>query len=105
MMRFGRRFKSGYKKRARRRRRHDFNRGCETYDTLAEAQPGRRLRVRGFLPGLSAERQTHLQAYGLIPGHSVRVLQQSPVTVVQIEHTELALENEMARLIQVGEDI
>jgi Fe2+ transport system protein FeoA len=45
-----------------------------------------------------------LQAFGVVPGHRVRVLQHSPVTVVKIDYTELALENDMARLIQVGED-
>jgi len=104
MIRFGRRFRFRHNKRACKGRRSGGYPGCEKCNTLAEAQPGRCLRVMGFLPGLSAERRTHLQAYGVIPGHCVRVLQQSPVTVVQIEYTELALENDMARLIQVGED-
>jgi Fe2+ transport system protein FeoA len=99
---FGRRFR--HKNRVRRKRgRACLN--CEYCDTLADAKPGRCLRVRGFLPGLSTERRTHLQAYGVVPGHCVRVLQHSPVTVVQIEYTELALENDMARLIQVGEEV
>jgi Fe2+ transport system protein FeoA len=50
---------------------------------------------------MPAERMSHFQAYGLVPGHQVRVLQHSPVTVVEIEHTELALERELAREIQI----
>jgi Fe2+ transport system protein FeoA len=42
-----------------------------------------------------------LQAYGLAPGHCVRILQHSPVTIVQIEHTELALEGGLARQVEV----
>jgi Fe2+ transport system protein FeoA len=101
MRHFGRRFRR--KNRVRRGRGRTCP-NCEECDTLAEAQPGRCWRVRGFLPGLSAERRSHLQAYGVVPGHWLRVLQHLPVTVVQIEYTELALENDMARLIQVGED-
>ena len=101
MRHFGRRFRHLH--RARRKKGCAYP-NCENCDTLADAQPGRCLRVRGFLPGLSPERRTHLQAFGVVPGHRVRVLQHSPVTVVKIDYTELALENDMARLIQVGED-
>jgi Fe2+ transport system protein FeoA len=47
------------------------------------------------------EQQTQLQAYGLIAGRMVRVVQHAPVTVVQIDQTELALEGELADGIQV----
>lgn len=40
----------------------------------------------------------------MLPGYLVKVIQQTPVTVVQIEHTELALERALAGAIQV-EDI
>jgi Fe2+ transport system protein FeoA len=53
------------------------------------------------MPGLSPERRAHLQAYGLVPGHWVRILQHSPVTIVQIEHLELAMEHGLARQVQV----
>jgi hypothetical protein len=33
----------------------------------------------------------------------LRVTQRRPVTVVQIEHTELAIETEVARAVQVDE--
>jgi len=72
--------------------------------TLADSPPGRCMRVRGFSARLPAERQAHLQAYGLIAGHCVKVLQHAPITVVQIEHTELALEDNLARLVEVEEE-
>jgi Fe2+ transport system protein FeoA len=59
------------------------------------------MRVRGFSASLPAERRAHLQAYGLIAGHWVKVLQHTPITVVQVEHTELALESGLARLVEV----
>lgn len=40
----------------------------------------------------------------MLPGYWVKVIQQVPVTVVQIEHTDLALERALAYDIQV-EDI
>jgi len=46
-------------------------------------------------------RRAHLQAYGLIPDDWVRVVQHSPVTVIQIDQTELALENSLASQIEV----
>ena len=72
--------------------------------TLADVVPGCMAHLAGFDPSLPAGQQAHLQAYGLVPGHWVRVIQQSPVTVVQIEHTELALEAGLARHIHVAQD-
>jgi Fe2+ transport system protein FeoA len=60
------------------------------------------MRVKGFLPGLTAERRAHLQAYGLSPGYWVEVIQHYPVTVVRVEHTELALEAGLACQVQVS---
>lgn len=70
--------------------------------TLVDVPPGCTMRVKGFLPGLAPERRAHLQAYGLSPGYWVQVIQHSPVTVVRIEHTELALEAGLARQVQVS---
>ena len=72
--------------------------------TLADIPAGRCMRVRGFSARLPAERQAHLQAYGLIAVHCVKVLQHTPITVIQIEHTELALEGDLARLVEVEEE-
>jgi Fe2+ transport system protein FeoA len=69
--------------------------------SLAGLPAGTEASVSGFAQELPLERQAQLQAYGLVPGRPVKVIQQSPVTVVQIEHTELALENSLARQIQI----
>jgi Fe2+ transport system protein FeoA len=62
------------------------------------------VRLEGFASSLPARQQAHLQAYGLVPGHLVRVVQHSPVTIVQIEHTELALEAGLARQIRIVQE-
>jgi hypothetical protein len=49
-------------------------------------------------PGLA-----QLQAYGLQAGYWVRVLQHSPVVVLQIDHLELAMEKELAARVMVEE--
>jgi Fe2+ transport system protein FeoA len=69
--------------------------------SLAQVKPGRQVKVKGFLPGLSSERAWHLQSYGVVAGCWLRVIQQSPVTIVQVEHLELALERGLAAMIQV----
>ena len=73
--------------------------------TLADSPVGSQVRVIGFLPGLAAERQTQLQSYGLAPGRTVQVLQHTPVTVLQIEQFELALEREMAAYVEVTQNL
>jgi Fe2+ transport system protein FeoA len=73
------------------------------YATLADVPAGCKAKVLGFTQYLPPERLSHFQAFGLVPGQKVRVLQHSPVTVVQIEHTELALERDLAREIQITE--
>ncbi len=73
--------------------------GC----TLADVPPGCQARVAGFSGNLKPDRSAYLQAYGLMPGHWVRVVQHSPVMVVQVEHTEIAIEQEMALEVNVDE--
>jgi Fe2+ transport system protein FeoA len=70
-------------------------------NTLADVLPGEGAKLTGFAPELPSERWAHLQAYGLVPGRYVRVLQHNPVTVVQVEHCEIALEGELAAQIRV----
>jgi len=67
--------------------------------TLADVSPGTNTRIKAWI-GLSTRRQ-QLLAYGLSIGSLVRVVQQSPATVVLVEHTELALERDLARMILV----
>ncbi len=68
--------------------------------TLLEIPPGSQAQVVDFYD-LSAVQVENLQAYGLAPGHQLQVLQHSPVTVIQIGNTELALEAEIARQVEV----
>jgi hypothetical protein len=50
------------------------------------------------LPGLE-----QLQAYGLASGYWVRVLQRTPVIVLQIDHLELAMEKSLAAQVIIEE--
>ena len=70
--------------------------------TLADAPPGREVQVTGYGELNSSQRQ-HLQAYGLLPGRRVKVLSQRPVTIVQVEQTELAFERGVAARVLVGD--
>lgn len=94
------RWANGWFKRRRARRA-----GCEESDyaacTLAECRPGQPACVRGFHPEMSQARQRALHAHGLGPGRLVKVLNQRPVTIVQIGAAELALESELAALIEL----
>ncbi len=71
--------------------------------TLADVPPGQQARIVDFSKTIPTNRKEHLQAYGLVPGYQVKVIQQTPVTVVRIEHTDLALERMLARAIRVEE--
>ena len=66
--------------------------------TLLDVPVGHYARVQGLSSGMP-----QLQAYGLTPGYWVRVLQHSPVTVIQIDHLELALESELAGQVLIEE--
>lgn len=76
-------------------------RGIKDGLSLSDVPPGWRAKVVGFRDGISPARRAHLQAYGLIPDDWVWVVQHSPVTVIRIEQTELALENSLASEIEV----
>jgi Fe2+ transport system protein FeoA len=67
---------------------------------LADVPPGRRARVID-VSGLPAAQRAQLHGYGILPGCVLRVMQRTPATVVQIEHTELAIETACARAIWV----
>jgi Fe2+ transport system protein FeoA len=72
--------------------------------TILQLAPGQSAQVVGFSPGLSPDRRALLRAYGLVPGYLIRVVQHTPVSVIQIEHAEIALENELAGEVYVGKD-
>jgi Fe2+ transport system protein FeoA len=69
-------------------------------DTLDQIKPGSRVVVLDF-GRIDPVQKDHLQAYGLTPEREMLVLQQRPVTVVQIEYTELAFEKVIAEQIMV----
>lgn len=70
--------------------------------TLDQVRSGRSVRVAGF-GAIGAEQSRHLQAYGVLPGRKVKVLAQKPMTVLQIEQTELAIETIVAKAVRVEE--
>lgn len=69
--------------------------------TLARVSAGSRAVVTKYLPGMPAERYAQLSAYGLAPGCQVFVLQHTPITVIRLDHLELALEHSLVKEIQV----
>lgn len=70
-------------------------------DRLADAPPGCRVCMAGFASADDCWRR-RLQGYGIAPGRELEVVQQSPVTVVRVDHVELALERSVARGIEVA---
>jgi len=69
--------------------------------TLADIAPGDSGVVKGYCPSIQASRREQLEAYGLSAGRGVAVVQHAPVTVIRVDHTELALETELATAILV----
>jgi Fe2+ transport system protein FeoA len=70
---------------------------------LTQVSAGGRAQVLGYSHHLSSERLAQLQAYGLVPGAWVMVVQHSPVTIIRVDHTELAMEEGMACKVQVAD--
>ncbi|OGS01953.1 MAG: hypothetical protein A2V88_08490 [Elusimicrobia bacterium RBG_16_66_12] len=68
--------------------------------TLADVPAGCLARIVA-IEGAPSSRRQQLRAYGLLAGDWVRVVQHVPVTVAVVEHTELALETDLARCILV----
>lgn len=63
---------------------------------LADFSTDARVKIRRFgnLPPATLH---HLQAYGVLPGREIRVLAQRPLVIIQVEESELALEESVAR--------
>lgn len=55
----------------------------------------------GFTADFPLDKRSYLQAYGLVPNYLVEILAHSPVTIVRLDNSELALENDLARGIIV----
>jgi Fe2+ transport system protein FeoA len=67
---------------------------------LADVPLDQRARVVRYT---RAAQRDQLHGYGILPGCVLRILQRLPVTVVQLEHAELAIETEIAQAILVEE--
>lgn len=70
---------------------------------LSGISAGRTVIVTDLAPELPSNRHQALLAFGVEPGRRLQVLQQSPLTVIRVNHLELALEHELAGLILVEE--
>ena len=71
--------------------------------SLLDVRPGHTTTITGFAGQTPPETRERLLAYGLLPGQTLRVLAQKPLTVLQIEHTELALERELAHCVAIDD--
>ncbi|WP_172198172.1 FeoA family protein [Niveibacterium sp. COAC-50] len=69
---------------------------------LADATPGATVRFRGFDATLDTLLQDQFLAYGIAVGQTLSVLQQRPLTIIQCDHTELAVESVVARAMVVA---
>ena len=63
---------------------------------------GRMVRITDFGDEIDPLQREQLHAYGLSAAHAVKVLQQTPMTVLLCEHVELAIEHEVARHLWVA---
>ncbi|MBI5311127.1 MAG: ferrous iron transport protein A [Actinobacteria bacterium] len=77
------------------------SRHVECPERLADAPAGCKVCMSGFAEDGECWRE-RLQAYGIAPGREIEVVQQSPVTVVRVDHVELAFESSIAREIVIA---
>ena len=68
---------------------------------LAFVPPGRQMLLAEFGAGLDPLQREQLAAYGLTENRPLLVLEQQPMTIVQAEHVEIAIEHTVARNIWV----
>jgi len=78
----------------------DMERAGALWCALTDVPLDRRAKVLD-VSALSIAQREQLQGYGILPGCLLRVRQRTPLTVVEIEHTELAIETEVARAVRV----
>jgi Fe2+ transport system protein FeoA len=86
-------------------KQHGFTKPLPSTISLTDVSPGSQAHIMGFDPRMPINQRIRLQAYGLTPGQTVRVHQHTPVTILQIEHLELALEYELAQAVLVDQQI
>jgi Fe2+ transport system protein FeoA len=68
--------------------------------TLADMRAGETARI-ACVQCTHAARCERLQAYGLAQGQLVTLLQSSPAFVLRVDETELALDADVARCVQI----
>jgi Fe2+ transport system protein FeoA len=68
--------------------------------SIIELKPGDRARI-GSLLSVNKGHLRKLTVFGILPGVEIEVLQISPTYVLRIEHTQLALDSEIAKNIFV----
>ena len=66
---------------------------------LAFIPAGSEVRLIALGDEIDPLQREQLHAYGLSAAHAVKVLQQTPMTVLLCEHVELAIEHAVARHI------
>ncbi len=74
-------------------------READSITPMSDVLPGETVKLVAFDESLSSDHRVHFIAYGLQPGTWVEVLQQSPVTIIHFDNTELALERDLSREI------
>jgi Fe2+ transport system protein FeoA len=68
---------------------------------LTAAALGAQVVVARFADGISTHHLEQLMSYGLAEGRTIAVLRHRPMTVVLVDHTELALEHGIAACVRV----
>jgi Fe2+ transport system protein FeoA len=68
---------------------------------LHQIPPGSVVRFVAFDDAVDPALRERLLAYGLSPAQPLTVLQQAPLTIVVCDHTELAIEAQVARAMRV----
>jgi Fe2+ transport system protein FeoA len=72
----------------------------ESLTSVADLSPGMEA-VIVSLENVQEGRREQLMAFGLAPGRCVQVVQHNPATILKIDHTELAIEDAVAKRILV----
>ncbi len=68
--------------------------------TLSDLEAGESARI-ACLAHERAGRRERLLAYGMVEGQTITLLQKSPAYVVRVDETELALDEQVARCVQL----
>lgn len=70
-------------------------------ESILGVRPGDTVEVGSFAPAMTGDQVALLRTYGIDVGRRVTIVQHRPMTVILVDHTEVALESELAALILV----